>query len=195
MNYDRWRWQARAWLMEMLGDKSAAIYAYEQAYAAAPDKLRLAHIIGFMYAQQGKFDTAEVWLARVCEREPENGEAWFNLGFVRDQAHRWQPAIDAFRHAVDLVPNQDRAWYGMGMAQAHLGRHEEAARALEEAARLQPMNGHAWYALGMAYHKLRQPDQVRRAAEQLAQFDPQRAKVFIVETERPDLRYLVEHLV
>lgn len=194
MNYDQLRWEARAWLMEMLGNKTAAIEAYERAYAAAPAKLRLAHIVGFMYAQQNDFDKAEAWLLRVCEREPNNGEAWFNLGFVRDKAHRWQNAIDAFGRAVELVPNQDRAWYGMGMAQAHLGRHDEAAKALEEAARLQPMNGHAWYALGMAYHHLHDPDQVKRAAEQLAQFDPQRAKIFIRETERPDLHYLVEHL-
>lgn len=194
MNFEQWRCEVRAWLMEMLGNKSAAIAAYEQAYAAAPSKLRLAHVIGFMYAQQNRLDKAEVWLGRVCEREPNNGEAWFNLGFVLDKAHRWPDAIDAFARAVELVPNQDRAWYGMGMAYAHLGRHDEAVKALEEAARLQPMNGHAWYALGMAYQQLHEPEQVKHAAEKLAQFDPQRAKVFIRETERPDLHYLVEHL-
>jgi Flp pilus assembly protein TadD len=150
--------------------------------------------VGFLYAQAGNHAEAEAWLVRVCEAESGNGEAWFNLGFIRDKAHQWPQAIEAFRKAVDLVPNQDRAWYGMGMAQAHLGQHAEAAKALEEAARLQPMNGHAWYALGMAYHHLHEPDQVKRAAEQLAQFDPQRARVFIRETERADLHYLVAHL-
>lgn len=194
MNYDQWRWEARAWLMEMLGRKPAAVEAYERAYAAAPGNMRLAHLIGFMYAQMDDFAKAESWLVRVCEREPDNGDAWFNLGFIHDKGRAWQKAIDAFNKSITLMPNQDRAWYGMGMAYAHLGKHEEAARALEEAARLQPMNGHAWYALGMAYHHLHDPDQVKRTAEQLAQFDPQRAKVFIRETERPDLHHLVEHI-
>jgi Flp pilus assembly protein TadD len=194
MNFDQWRWEMRGLLMEKLRRPREAIAAYERAYALDPAKLRYAHIIGFLHAQQNDFAGAEPWLAKVCELEPKNGEAWFNLGFVRDKAHRWPEAIEAFGKAVELVPNQDRAWYGMGMAHAHLGNHAEAARALEEAARLQPMNGHAWYALGMAYHHLHQPEQVKRAAEQLAQFDPQRAKVFIRETERADLHHLVEHL-
>jgi tetratricopeptide (TPR) repeat protein len=194
MNLDRMRWEWRGWLMEKLRRPLEAIDAYKAAFAADPACLRNAHLIGFLYEQAGHHAEAEAWLARVCEREPGNGEAWFNLGFIRDKAGRWADAVEAFERAVALVPNQDRAWYGMGMAQAHLGRHADAARALEEASRLQPMNGHAWYALGMAYHRLHEPEQVKRAAEQLAQFDPQRAKVFIRETERADLHYLVTHL-
>lgn len=194
MNFDQWRWELRGLLMEKLRRPDKAIDAYMRAYAIEPGSQRLPHIIGFLHAGQGDYAQAEAWLMRVCERSSANGDAWFNLGFVRDKARRWQEAIDAFAKAVELVPNQDRAWYGMGMAQAHLGRHAEAARALEEAARLQPMNGHAWYALGMAYQHLNEPEQVKRAAEQLAQFDPLRAKTFIRETERSDLHYLVAHL-
>jgi Flp pilus assembly protein TadD len=194
MNFEQWRWALRGWLMENLQRPRDAIFAYERAYSADTSRLRFAHLIGFLHAQQNEFAKAEAWLARVCDLEPNNGEAWFNLGFVRGKAHRWVEAIEAFSKAVELAPNQDRAWYGMGMAHAHLGNHAEAARALEEAARLQPMNGHAWYALGMAYHHLHEPEQVKRAAEQLAQFDPQRAQLFIRETERADLHYLVAHL-
>lgn len=194
MNFDQWRWALRGWLMEKMGRPQEAITAYERAYASDSSRLRFAHLVGFLHAQRDDFAKAEAWLAKVCELEPGNGEAWFNLGYIRDKAHRWGGAIEAFNKAVELVPNQDRAWYGMGMAHAHLGRHDEAAKALEEAARLQPMNGHAWYALGMAYHHLHEPEQVKRAAEQLAQFDPQRAKVFIRETERADLHHLVAHL-
>lgn len=194
MSFDRWRWEWRGWLLETLRQSDGAIEAYQQAFAIDPARLRLAHLIGFLHEKAGRHAEAESWLARVCAGEPQNGEAWFNLGYVRDKGRQWAGAIEAFQKAVDLVPNQDRAWYGMGMAHAHLGQHAEAAKALEEAARLQPMNGHAWYALGMAYQHLHEPDQVKRAAEGLAQFDPQRAKVFIRETERADLHHLVAHL-
>lgn len=99
--------------METLRRPDKAIDAYMRAYAAAPDNMRLPHIIGFLHAQRENYAQAEAWLARVCEHHPDNGEAWFNLGFVRDKAHRWQEAIDAFGRAVELAPSQDRAWYGM----------------------------------------------------------------------------------
>ncbi|NWG39384.1 MAG: tetratricopeptide repeat protein [Hydrogenophilaceae bacterium] len=194
MNFERMRWEWRGWLMEVLKRPQDAIAAYKQAYASNTSRWQLAHVIGFLYEQSGNHAEAEAWLVRACEGNPKSGDAWFNLGFIRDKARRWPKAIEAFQKAVALAPNQDRAWYGMGLAQAHLGNHAEAAKALEEAARLQPMNGHAWYALGMAYHHLHEPEQVKRAAEQLAQFDPQRAKVFIRETERADLHHLVAHL-
>ncbi len=101
MNFDRLRWEWRGWLMEKLHRLDEAIEAYKAAFLADPDCLRNAHLVGFLYEQSGRHAEAEAWLARVCEAEPGNGEAWFNLGFIRDKAHRWPEAIEAFRKAVD----------------------------------------------------------------------------------------------
>lgn len=194
MNFDAWRHGLRARLFMRLRRWDAAIAAYRDALAAAPDDLRATAGLGYLLGMQGRHSEAEPYLRRATALAPQRADLWFNLGFALDKAGRRREAVAALTEATRLDPRLDRAWYGLGLAHAGLGEHREAVRCLEEATRLQPMNGHAWYALGMAWHHCREPDQVKAVAEHLAGFDPQMARQLIVETGRADLAHLVAHI-
>ena len=55
--------------------------------------------------------------------------AWFNLGFLLDEAGRPGEAAPAFARAVELDARLDRAWYGLALVLIRLGRTDDAIAA------------------------------------------------------------------
>jgi tetratricopeptide (TPR) repeat protein len=186
MNFDRVRHGLRGALFHGLRKPAQAIAAYRESHRADPTHVGTLRMLGWLEAQQSHWTEAEMWLARVVALAPDDAAAWFNLGYVRDQAGRDAPAVDALARATELDPNNDRAWYGLGMLHARHGRHREAAAALTEAAQRQPMNGLAWYALGMAWQHCNEPERVADAIEHTLKHDPQTAKRLVHDTGRSD---------
>jgi Flp pilus assembly protein TadD len=186
MNFDRVRHGLRGALLHWLRRPDQAIAAYRESHLADPAHAGTVRMLGWLEAQQSHWSEAETWLARAVELAPDDAAAWFNLGYVRDQAGQDVPAVLALSRATELDPNNDRAWYGLGMLHARQGRHREAAAALAEAAQRQPMNGPAWYALGMAWQHCNEPDRVTEVIEHTLGHDPQTAKRLIHDTARSD---------
>ena len=194
LKLEAWRYYLRARLALMLRQRRRAIENYRFALRFDPGFLRAAHGLAFLLAQEGDTTQALVQLQELVQRQPKNGHAWFNLGFVQDQLQQPREAIAAFTEAVRVDPKLDRAWYGIGLCHQRLGEHDAAARALEEAARLQPMNPHAWYELGMTYQALSRADEVKRVALHLNRFDRKMTRQLIRDTGRGDLAHLVADL-
>jgi tetratricopeptide (TPR) repeat protein len=191
MNYEHLRHYARGWLLHFLGLPDRAYVAFAEAFRYEPTDAQAARHLAAISAEKQHWAAAEAWFATVVALAPEESDAWFNLGFVREHSGKLGEAIAAFRESVRLKPAQDRAWYGMGLNHARLGEHEAAALALREAIRLQPMNGEAYYQLGMALHHASQPDQVQAIVARLASFEPVRARRLVQDTKRPELMLLV----
>ena len=194
LKLEAWRYYLRARLALLIRQRRRAIENYRFALHFDPGFLRAAHGLAFLLAQDGDLAQARAQLQGLVQQQPNNGHAWFNLGFVHDHLQQPHEAIAAFTEAVRVDPKLDRAWYGMGLCHQRLGEHDAAARALEEAARLQPMNPHAWYELGMAYHALARGDEVKRAVEHLNRFDRKMTRQLIRDTGRGDLAHLVADL-
>lgn len=194
MNFDRLRFTLRGAFFVWINRPKQAIAAYVEAFRADPGNAETARTLAWLHARDKHWGAAQEWFRRSLEIEPEHADTWFNYGYALEQNGQFDPAIDSFRKAVELKPSQDRAWYGLGMARAAQGRHGEAATALEEAARLQPMAGEVWYQLGMAQHHALNPDRVKGVVEHLRGFDPRRSNQLIRDTERGDLRHLVQDL-
>ncbi len=194
MNFDHFRFTARAVLFEWLRQTDKALEAYVDCLRADPKDVRAARSVAWIHAQKHRWTAAADWFGKALEMEPEHADTWFNLGYAREHAGNRQGALEAFSRAAELNPRHDRAWYGLGMTHAHLGDHAAAAEALEQAAQLQPMNGAAWYALGMARYHCNEPDKVKAVIRHLADHEPQTAKRLIRDAERADLVHLVAHL-
>ncbi|MBK8917648.1 MAG: tetratricopeptide repeat protein [Betaproteobacteria bacterium] len=193
MNFEHWRYTTRGWLFHFLGQTDLAFEAYVAAFHHAPDA-SAARNLGYLAARAKRWRESIHWFQEAVRLQPDDAETRFNLGFSLDQGGDPAGAAEAFAEAVRIRPNLDRAWYGLGMARAAQGRHGEAAAALEEAARLQPMAGEVWYQLGMAQHHALNPDRVKGVVEHLRAFDPRRSNQLIRDTERSDLRHLVQDL-
>lgn len=194
LRLEAWRYFFRARLALLFRQRARAIANYRLALRFDPAFVRAAHALAFLLAPDAPTEAQQL-LRGVVRRQPDNSQAWFNLGFVCDRMQQPRDAIAAFNEAVRDKPTLDQAWYGMGLCHRRLGEHDAAAHALEKAARLQPMNPHAWYELGMTYHTLARADEVRRVTEHLNRFDRKMTRQLIRDTGRGDLAHLVADYV
>ncbi|MGH9532394.1 MAG: tetratricopeptide repeat protein [Terriglobales bacterium] len=63
---------------------------------------------------------------QITQREPQNGQAWYRLGYAQHLLKRYDPAIAAYGHAVEINPANWRAIYNTAGAHALLGHPDQA---------------------------------------------------------------------
>ncbi len=102
----------------------------------------------------------------------QDAPAWFNLGYVLQQAGQHESAQLAFRSALALDDRMDRAWYGLALALMHQRKFDAAIQPLEMNTALQPMSSHGWYCLAQVRLALGHHEQARKIIGHLRQFEP-----------------------
>ena len=98
--------------------------------------------------------------------------AWFNLGYLLQQAGQHDEARPAFEKATEFNPGMDRAWYGLAMVLIHQEQFHEAKLALEKNTALQPMSPYGWYRLAEVNLALGEPEKSRKVIDHLRRFEP-----------------------
>jgi Flp pilus assembly protein TadD len=125
-----------------------------------------------LQAEQLQFEAAIASLHLLTSAWPQDGPAWFNLGYVLQQTGRHEDAEPAFRCALALDPLMDRAWYGLALALMQRQQFNEAAEALKKNTALQPMSPYGWYRLAEVWLALDQLDEAQKVVRHLHQFEP-----------------------
>jgi tetratricopeptide (TPR) repeat protein len=76
--------------------------------------------------QSGAPHAAITSLEQAVKIEPKAANTWFVLGLARSTNHEYQPAIDAFRKAIELNPTDAEVYAGMAATQWKNGKTSEA---------------------------------------------------------------------
>ena len=111
------------------------------------------------------------WCLKWTKSEPENADAWYNLGVAYGFLRRYEDAIEACRQAIRIDPEFALAWYNLGLAYSSLNRHDDAVEAYRQAVRINPEDTDAWYNLGVSYGFLRRYDDAIEACRQAIRID------------------------
>jgi tetratricopeptide (TPR) repeat protein len=82
--------------------------------------------------------------------DPDNGDAWFNLGAALDYLEREAEAVPAYQRAIELEP-RPLAYNGLGDVYTALGRYDEAIAAYQQAIELNPAYPWPYHNLGLLY--------------------------------------------
>ena len=77
-------------------------------------------------------------LARICEKEHRNGEAWFLRGTILGKMGNFQYAADCLRRAIKLRPRDALGYFNLGNTLAAGGQLDDAAAAYQTAQILTP---------------------------------------------------------
>ncbi len=85
---------------------------------------RFKQAVTMMHAK--RFDEAVVALNRFLRLEPDNADAYTNLGYAFIGKREYEAAFNAFDYATDLNPAQGNAYYGAAIALEELGNLEGA---------------------------------------------------------------------
>ena len=93
-------------------------------------------------------------IQRLRQREPNNPQVLYVLGWLHLRLGNNDLAIEAFRDQVRLAPREGAGHFGLGVAYRGLERHNEAVSSLRTAVRLAPNFAPAHVCLGMNLHEL-----------------------------------------
>ncbi len=94
--------------------------------------------LGWILAQQHKYDDARAHLVKSLELKPDNAQAHCNLGRVLSLQGRFGDAESEFQAALKIKPKDADIRKSYASALAEQGRQAEAAAQLREALRIRP---------------------------------------------------------
>jgi tetratricopeptide (TPR) repeat protein len=135
--------------------------AAERSAVAAPDKPREANEAAFMEPsaagsvayQGGEYERSLALYMEAVKKNPDDAEAWSNLGQVLVRLERPAEAIPHFERAVGILPTR---WaYHFNLARAHglLNDWPKAVESYRAAQRLYPEDYAIAFNLGLALRK------------------------------------------
>lgn len=103
---------------------------------------------------QGRLGEA-IWSYQdLVEAEPENYEAWNNLGNARHAAGDLEGALAALKEAVRLCPASARVHLNVAQVLMTSGRYDDALALFAEAVRLDPKDPTAAFEMGKALQRI-----------------------------------------
>ncbi len=88
----------------------------------APDAPSALHNYGLLKRFQGDLETAETYLRRACETEPEESDFAFSLGTCYLFMHDLEKALEWFAKAVEINPDNNAAQVYIAFALFHQGK-------------------------------------------------------------------------
>ena len=108
---------------------------------------------GVAFFQHGFLDQAERSFQQVIASQPDNADAYYNLGtlYLRQNAPR--QAKENLEQSVKLRPNYPEAWNNLGMLAAQQGNNEAAIRNFQQSLQLRPTYSTALLNLGNVYRR------------------------------------------
>jgi protein O-GlcNAc transferase len=93
---------------------------------------------GVQHHQAGRLDEAEACYRRVLAAQPDNAEAYSNLGAALKGQRKLDAAVAAYRQAIGIKPHYFRAYFNLGNALKEQRKLEEAIAAYRRAIGLKP---------------------------------------------------------
>ncbi|MGH9368559.1 MAG: tetratricopeptide repeat protein [Thermoanaerobaculia bacterium] len=121
--------------------------------------------LGIALSDSGREREAEQVFRRSLALDPQNVEAYVDLGIVRLRGDDPRGARDLFRQALAIDGEVPRAWNGLGVALTKLGEEREAIDAWSKAVALDPKLYDALFNLGLVAGKNGMRSEARAALE------------------------------
>jgi tetratricopeptide (TPR) repeat protein len=130
--------------------------------------------------QKNDFSGAEALLKKAIDKDPDNYQAWFDLGFVLNRLGRPEESISAYRKSVAAKPEVFESNLNLGLMLVRANNPEaeqflRAATTLKPTAHPEEGQSRAWLALGhlLETKKPQEALQAYQKASELAPQDPE----------------------
>jgi tetratricopeptide (TPR) repeat protein len=137
---------------------------------------RNAHTYGVAFFQHGFLKEAEQAFQQVVSANPEDADAFYNLGTLYLRRNSPEEAKRNLEQALKLRPNFPEAWNNLGMLAAQQGKNEEAIHSFQQSLTLRPSYGTALLNLGNVYRRqgdFAQAEKFLKHAYDVAPADPE----------------------
>lgn len=140
-----------------------------------PSASELLHVAAEHF-RAGRLAEAERACRRVLAAEPDQAQAWLQLGLVCDALGRTDEAAGCYQQAIRAQPALAEAHYNLGNSLRNLGRVEEAVHSFQRALAISPGFAAAAMNLGNIWAKHDRLDEALACYQRALQIQPDYAK-------------------
>jgi tetratricopeptide (TPR) repeat protein len=103
------------------------IAACEKFDSVKPGVPEVYRIMGLMYARyKGDFKTAIPYYEKALEVNPNDADAWKDLGVIYGQSNQFEQALQAFKKVVEINPEDAQAMFNIAVTYQNLGDVDSA---------------------------------------------------------------------
>ncbi len=141
---------------------------------AATGEPRSRHALAVALSEAGRQKEAYETLQAILVDDPNDAQAFEQLGLIELRLAHWERARELSRKAVDLRPALSQAWNNLGVALYQLGKPGEAVDAWQRAVDLDRSLWDALWNLGLKAAEIGRPKQARAALERFVAGAPSR---------------------
>jgi tetratricopeptide (TPR) repeat protein len=127
---------------------------------------------GVAMYQHGYLEQAAASFQQVIATNPENADAYYNLGTLRLGQNDFAQAHQYFAETLRLKPNYPEAWNNLGMMAAQLGRPDEAIDDFRKSLAQRPEYATALLNLGNVYRRQHDFQNAQECFEQAIRIEP-----------------------
>ena len=119
------------------GDVKGAIAHYQKAIRIAPDFYPALNNLGIVFLRQHNFADARTYFEKSLSVNPDDGEAYINLGHLLYEEGRYREAIERLKEGLQRGQSP-AGHFLLGSAYLKLGHFDEAEQNLKRACSLDP---------------------------------------------------------
>lgn len=135
---------------------------FSSAASAYPASAKMHQAVGQVLAERGLMDQAILAFQRALAIR-EEAMTFNNLGNAYGVKGSFEPAVAAYRKAVDLDAQYAEAWMNLGVTAMRAGKPATAAEGFRQAVVLLPKDGEAHFNLGVSLEKTGKPVEAAEA--------------------------------
>lgn len=119
-----------------------------------PDEPRLRNTLGWIFADQRRYDEAFAEFERAAELDPANALALVWRIYALRRSRRYAEAEDTGRDSVKQRPDEDELWVQLSFVYSDQGRFKDAEDVLQEALKHRPDSSELVISLVNLYDRL-----------------------------------------
>ncbi len=131
--------------VEMSGETAPPVPYMEEGLplqsGRLPDDAESLAMLGEKYFRENRFIKAIEMFERVVKLDPDNVDAYNDLGLAYHYTGRSDIAVDRLRMGAVVGPSYQRIWLSLGFVLLAEGRPDDARPALQRAVELDPDSG------------------------------------------------------
>jgi predicted O-linked N-acetylglucosamine transferase (SPINDLY family) len=154
------------------GRMAEAENAFRQVLRAEAGNFPALHMLGFLKAQQGKYDEAITLLHKAVRANPADLTALSHHAGALMAAERFDEALAAYDRLLARAPKSFDALYNRGVILSQKNAFEDALESLDQAAALQPGMPAVHYNRGVVLAGLNRNGEALAAYNQALTLDP-----------------------
>ena len=111
--------------------------------------------MGIIFNALGDQPRARQFYLKVIDLDPDNGDAYFNLGYLSESQGELSEAVNYYEKAVEVAPKNAEAYYNLGNVYASLGQNGEAIASYLKTVGINPRHQDAFVNLSILSFKSR----------------------------------------